>query len=349
MKKLVGCLLVMGLCLGLVGCGDNSKANVNTEDKQKIEAGLEKLKNLEQNYIITTTMQAPDGDVSYIEVQTTDGDSYTEYPIDGDGNLGILSEDVTADTQYVLSDWLSSDGSFHLVSEKDGDSVFYTLPKTYASRCKSRKYMYLDVMLDRFTEIKFDKTIQANIGAGEESLDLYKCKLPAETVKTIIGIGNYGLYESIKTDYADNENLVKLCDYYLNDLNMNLTFSDAIVTVGLSNGVVRYLGLEVGGLGTRLYMTKTIITPDFELRAKPDFSTAVDYTTTIQDLADYVASFDSYEDALNEINKGNYATPNSAVEEVPNSESIIIDDTSEATTEAGVGSDTDSNSEEDTK
>ena len=306
MKKLVGILLVGLMCLGLVGCGSNTNTNINTEDKQKVEQALEKLKNLQEGYMIATTLQAPDGNISYIEVVSPEGFSYTEYPVDGDGNLGVLNTEDMATNEYTLTDWLDSDGTFYLVNSDDTNLV-YTLPKTYATRVSSRKYGYLDVMMDRFTEFKYYKDTTANIGLGDESLSLYRCTLPSDVVKTIVGIGSYGLYDSIKTDYQSNSNLVKLCDFYLKDLDMNLTFSDAIVTIGLVDDSVRYLSIEVGGLGTRMYLTKTFLPlRDTEIKSRPDFSNSEDYVVTLQNLADFVSKYDSYEDAIDAINNGEF-------------------------------------------
>ena len=79
---------------------------------------------------------------------------------------------------------------------------------------------------------------------------------------------------------------------------MNLTFSDAIVTIGVSDDMLKYMSLETGGLGTRLYLTKSVIMGSISPRQEPDFSEAKDYTTTLQEKADYISEFDSYDEIL---------------------------------------------------
>lgn len=308
-KKLLSILLVGGM-IGLTACSGGT-TSVDSKAKSEVESALSKLENYEDIYLVSTLLDSPEGDISYVEVNTSSG-SYTEYPVTDTGEVGKASdsedEDTTknSETAYMLSDWLCNDGNFYLVgsednsgdSSKEATSTFYKLPKSYVELCKNRDSMYVRTMLSKFTSIEFYKETTADIGNGDETLKLYRCKLPSKEVQNILGVGSKGLYESLKSDYSDNKNLVKLCDYYLDELDMNLTFSDAIVTLGVSDDMLKYMSLETGGLGTRLYLTKSVIMGSISPRQEPDFSEAKDYTTTLQEKADYISEFDSYDEIL---------------------------------------------------
>ena len=114
-----------------------------------------------------------------------------------------------------------------------------------------------------------------------------------------------------------------MCDYYIDDFDFRLVTSDANVYIGVDiNGVLRYMCLEVGGLGARLYMTKIVVElGNSNPRDLPDFSTAVDFSVTLSDLADFVASYDSYEDALDALSSMPEVDSNLGREETNDSES----------------------------
>ena len=78
--------------------------------------------------------------------------------------------------------------------------------------------------------------------------------------------------------------------------------SDANVTIGIVDGVLRYVQIETGGLGSRLYSTKSIMLSDVDVRQEPDFSNVDTYESTLKDMADYVSKYDSYEDAMKALN-----------------------------------------------
>lgn len=84
---------------------------------------------------------------------------------------------------------------------------------------------------------------------------------------------------------------------------MLMTFSDANIMLGVdANGCLRYMGLETGGLGQRMYYTKVLINPNnTNFRDLPDTSGAVALRENFVDTADYVAGFDSYEEAMHEL------------------------------------------------
>lgn len=315
-KKFVSLCLAFIMVLSIVGCSSNKDEitdNIDKESKEKIQTALDNLKSYEGDYIISNMLEAPDGNASYLDVKTSNG-SYTEYPVE--------SEDKESDmVSYSLSDWLSSNNKdyYILVTDSEDNTVFAKCPSDYAELCSSRNLMYVDKMIDKFTSIKYMETITANIGNGNENIALYRCELPSDVVTEILGIGTLGLYNSIQKNYSDNKDIQKFCEYYLKDLKMSMTFSDAVVTVGISDNLLKYVSIEVGGLGTRLYSTRALITGNVEVRDIPDLSNSVDYVTTIQDYASYIASFDSYEEAIKKMNE-NTSNINEQIETESSSE-----------------------------
>lgn len=318
------------LACSFIGCsgklGGNEK--VNKEYKAELEEALYKLKTTE-GYIVQTYMEAPDGNAAYLEV-VKDGGSYTEYPVDADGNItDSLLGGSSGNGDYALADWLDADGNSWIVqTDSAGDLVYYSLPQSYGRKCLSRNVGYFDLMLDSFTEVeKQADTETADIGDGSEEYTLYKCKLPSDVVKEILGMNTYGLYSAYKDDSKTEDNIKTLCGYYIDELNMSLTFSDANVMVAVADGQLRQLTIEVGGLGTRLYVTKSFLTKgEYEVRERPDFTDSKDYMETMREVADYVAGFDTYEEALKAMNNG----------EVPNVSSGVTKDIKEAEEEEDV-------------
>ena len=68
------------------------------------------------------------------------------------------------------------------------------------------------------------------------------------------------------------------------------------------NKVLRTFSLEVGGLGSRLYLTKTVLYGVYQDEKEPDFSECKSYASSIEDLADYLAkSGKDYSTAINEM------------------------------------------------
>lgn len=306
-KKFASLALSVIVSFSLCACAtvDTSES---TDDKSKeykkiIRDSATKLNTTFTDYIIANTLNAPDGDTEYLEVVHEDL-SYSEYSIDSDNNLGTLQYGSADTISYVLTDWLNSDGKYYLFSsDKDDKSVIYSIPDNYNSFVKDRPFLYVNKLLDNAKSIEDFGDMELDLGNGVETVKTYKIKVKNEVLKEILGVSSYGIYKSIVDDKDTDANVKKLCGYYLEDLDMNLTFSDANVVVGVDNdGILKYMCLETGGLGTRLYLTKAIVaTRNNNLREVPDFSEAVPYTTTFKELADYVATFDTYDDALDAI------------------------------------------------
>lgn len=291
-------LSILFIAFLILPVSDN-KSNVNKENYDKVSKGLENLENFKDDYIVSHILDAPDGSVSYLNVSTGNF-NYNEYPVDKDGNIGAVDEDAKEIT-YTLTDWLDSSAYYTLYGD-DKESGFAELPSSYVDKIKSRKYMYLDIMLDKFTSIEYDGVSKVNLGSGDKLIHIYTCNLPSSVVKEILGMYTVEMYACVKDEYSADKNIKKFCEFYLDDMNRNLACSDGIVTVGIDDaGLIRFVGIDVGGLGTRLSYSMTLVTDIKDtLRTRPiELESAVPYKTVIQEYANFVAQFDSYTDALN--------------------------------------------------
>lgn len=303
-KKSLSCALGIVMLVSLSACSSTNSttesASLNQEYVSTVANAAQKLKDTYTDYIVSTTLEAPDGDMEYIEVQHG-GENYTEYSVDSDGNIGTISYGSSDSISYQLVDWFTSEGDYYTFDvDTDGNDVVYSYPEEYNSYIEDRCMLYVDNLLDNATSISAYDDMTLDLGDGEETFTCYKIKVPSSTVKDILGARSYGVYASLMTSEGEDSSISTLCSYYLEDLNMNLTFSDANVYVGIdNNNILRYMSLETGGLGTRMYYTKVVVdTSNSNVRETPDFANAVAYTTTLQELADFVASYDSYDSAL---------------------------------------------------
>lgn len=300
--------LVRLLCLSLVGgtiltgCSgmtpkDTSK--VSKEDVEEIKTAIKELKT-NSDYLIQNTIESPDGTGSYLEV-VHDGGSYTEYPVDEEGVVtdATLMDEDSAGT-YALSDWIDADGSMFLVyQDNENNSGYYSLPQSYGKDMLSRNVGFVDEMVDNFTSIEQEEKELSLDGSSSEKYTLYRCTLPAEVIKKILGSTTYGLYSNYAESEETDKGVKDLCEYYLEDLDMSLTFSDANVSLAVADGNLRQVVIEVGGLGTRMYVTKTFIMDgEYEIRERPDFSKALDYEESMKEIADFVEDYDSYDEAM---------------------------------------------------
>lgn len=341
-KKIFSLALCGVMLVSLSACsGSNSDtAKLNEDYVKTVRDAAEKLNSTYTDYIVTTTLEAPDGDTQYLEVKHGDV-SYTEYSVDDDNKVGTVAYGSSDSITYSLTDWLTKDGKYYMFgADNDGNSVTYSLPDSYKDLVSDRVMLYANKFLDTAISINKYDDLTLNLGEGEETYTGYKVKVPASTVKDVLGVATYGVYKTVEDDKSTSANIKKLCSYYLEDLNMNLTFSDANVIMGIdSDGILKYVCLEVGGLGTRLYYTKAVVaTKNSNVRSTPDVSNAKTYASSLSDLADYVADYDNYEDAVKALNNKSSLT-NSSTE----SSTETTTESTESTTES-----TESVSEEDT-
>ena len=315
-KKGIAGLLVAGvLCTFLTSC--------STSNNQLIKNAVKNLENLQDDYQISNVLQAPEGSLCYVEI--VNGDiSYTEYPVDKDGNYGAVSyQDITEETEYVLTDWITGELGYTYVN----DESWVSFPSSYTKLLKNRDTMYMNLLVSKLKDVKYVEDTTLDIGMGSETMQVYTAKLKSEDVKTILGMNTLNLYKSIKSS-SDDSNIDKLCDYYIDDVDFSLVFSDGNLTLGVIDGVLRYFQLEVGGLGSRLYLTKCVLMNDVTLRETPDFSNVVKYEDTLKELADYVSGYDSFEDALAGLESDSTESEESTNSDEESSEEVNSDENS---------------------
>ena len=311
------------------------------ENNKVISNALEKLENYKKNYYVTTIIDTNNSNTNYIEFNLKNGVSYTEYPIQSDGSVGdILSEDIVG---YSMSDWITDDGKMYMVNQytDSSDTVYDStmkLPDSFAEYCKSRRVFYLDKVIDYLHDYKEKSDVTMDFGDGDESVSMYECTLDGEHVRDMLNVDSYVLFSKIAEEYKDNKNIAKFCKYYLDDVEKDLTYSDAKVTIGIASKKIVYMQLEVGGLGQRLYLTRvfTKMGSDMKPSDTPNFDDSKDYVKEkIQDDADYIASFDSAEDAIKALNVELYNMPepdnvnDDGMEKIEQKEEAVSDEENE--------------------
>lgn len=313
-KKFLSFALCGIMLVSLSACSNGQEtAQLNSECVTAVKDAAAKLNSTYTDYIITTTLEAPDGDTQYLEVKHEDT-SYTEYSVSDDNEVGTIAYGSADSITYSLTDWLTKDGKYYMFgSDNDGNSVTYSLPTAYKDLVSDRVMLYANKFVDNALSIEKYDDLTLNLGDGSQTYTSYKVKVPASVVKDVLGVSTYGVYKTIEDDKDTSANIKKLCSYYLEDLDMNLTFSDANVILGIdSDGILKYACLEVGGLGTRLYYTKAVVaTKNSNVRSTPDFTNAQTYASSLSDLADYVADYDSYDDAVKALNEKSSLTNSS--------------------------------------
>lgn len=308
-KKLTSLAIGVVVAVSLCACGtvkkDTNKASNNQKYEKIIRDASKKLRSTYADYIVTNTIESPNDTSEYLEVMHGDV-SYTEYSVDKDNKLGTIKYGTSNSISYALTDWLDSDGKYYMfTTDKDKKSVIYKLNEGYKKYVEDRPYLYVNKLLDSATSISKYDDLTLDLGEGSEKFDSYKIKVKGSALKEIFGANSYGMYKSLVDDKSTDKNIVKLCKYYLQDLDMNLTFSDANVVVGIdTNGILKYVCIEAGGLGSRMYFTKAVVaTKNNNVRNTPDFTNAVDFSTSLKELADYVSSYKNYDEALKALNE----------------------------------------------
>lgn len=324
MKKFGLSLVMMGVVsLSCIGCGQKSNISsdalsVDSTALKEVKNAVETLKNLDNSYIVETAIEAPSDNFAYIEVNTPSG-NYTEYPVSEDGEVGTLFYGSSDSMQYILMDLISNDGHYYSFDSSGDELAMTVYPDEYKDWVDGRSLLYVEDMLDDFISLeKLDTTIDVTLDDGEMKLTSYQGVLKSDKVRNILGNNNIGIYESLIASEEDGSNVQNLCKQYLKDSEFLMTFSDANVVIGVdSSGCLRYMGLETGGLGARMYYTKVVISPNnTNFRELPDTSNAVALRDLYVDTADYVAGFDSYEDAMHALNHHDAVEPDEFYNEI---------------------------------
>lgn len=307
MKKRLVLGLVLVVALSMVGCSETTSKPQDVDSREEvltredacvkeIENGLTLLKNKKENYIIENAIESADETIYNITVNTDKG-SYTEYPVDADGNYGTLVFGSSDTMSYNISDWLDKDANNYYLFVSDGkeDATIYKLCAAYAEFLQTRRYFYVDYMLPLFTYVRNSDPISYRDETGTlHSLKCFECGLPAENVKEILSLQSYGQYKYTAEDENVNDNIKALLKYYMKLLDRPLTFADAKVLIGLDDdGMIAYVGMETGGAGNYFYFTQYLIEPDAttNLREVPDFSNTVPYESQFEEIAAFVSTY----------------------------------------------------------
>lgn len=222
-------------------------------------------------YIVSTVINTPIGSSSYLEVNTPSA-SYTEVPYnDGTNNA------------YVLFDWLTSDNKLYEVNayatEENADKLWLSMPDNLGVELSGRKTMYAELLSKGLYDCKENGEKDLNLGkASTSKVKMYKGKIKSETVKELFKKDSYSLYSELKEQCRvenDKDSMNKVSDY-MNQLDRNLTFSDAEFEFGIYDDDLVYWSLTTGGLGSSMRVTKQLIVTEFQLRETPDFSKVTD-------------------------------------------------------------------------
>ena len=272
--------------------------------KSTLETALNSTKGLREGYVISNYLDSPIESQSYLTVLLEDG-SYTEYPVDNDGNI-ITDTSVSAVSDYVVFDWITKDAMYTVNTSYTGNgagSLWIKMPDDYASKSSNRDSMHLDWILDNAEDFKSSDKKDINLGGVSASADMYSFTLPADKVGELMGFDTYYLYDTLKEEgeNKDDENVVSLADTYLDELGMSLTYSMGQCEVGVVDGAIRYFRLDVGGLGTRMSLIKTLLQEDVGVRSTPDFSSCGNYYDDFKVFADYVKESGSLGNAIDNL------------------------------------------------
>lgn len=305
MKKLVALLLSAVMVFGLCACdsGGSSGTAGGTVDKEAvttIKAAAKKLNDTYSNYIISTAIESSYGASEFIECVRGD-DIYTDYSIDSEGNVGTSSYGSADTIQYALSDW-EHDGKFYSFSmDEDGNEVVFTFPSNYATKYNhDREFLWVNRMLEQATLVKQIDDMTLTLEGTQEQFTAYEIEIPSTLVAELLNADTYGVYSSLKDDEKAGSNIYKFCEYYLKDISRVMAYTDGVVTVAIdSNGILKFMSLETGGLGSLMYVTKAVVdVRNQNVRDTPDFTGAIPIASTMTEIADFVAQYPDYESAM---------------------------------------------------
>ncbi len=307
-------IVLIGMCVYIgTTSSKNSKATTETSvavNKSVLTDALNELKK-KDSFIVTTYVNAPMGNTSYIEYVTPDtsatlvDDNYIETP--------FQQIDLTT-VNYRYND-LIKDGHMYMFYDNvdtEGKTIteVYQAPDEYAKECSARSYMFFDLMKDDIKDLEFVETAyDTDLGNGPVAMDVYKGKLDSKIVKKIMGNGTISLYESVKKN-SQNEGMQKLMGWLIDDIDFTMQYSDANVIVGISDGMLIYVNLEIGGLGTKMYVTKCYIenTDVATKLAVPSIANAVPYEELYANYAEMALNYDSMEGLYNAVYSQNNPT-----------------------------------------
>lgn len=309
-------LLLIGICtyVGVTSKNQSgtTKSAGTTANKSVLVEALNNLKR-KDTFIISTYISAPMGDSSYIEYVTP---QFSATMID-ENNMEVPYQQIDlANAHYKYND-LIKDGHMYFFYEESEDenkvvTQTYISPDNYVKECEPRRYMFFDLMKDNIKDLKFEQTTSIDLGNGEVSMDIYSGVISSDIVKKILGNGTVALYSCVK-DSTNNEGLKKMMGWLIDDIEFTLVYSDAKILVGVVDDTLAYVNLEIGGLGTKMYVTKCYIenTDAVKNIEMPSIEGAVTYENLYADYADMALNFDSMEEMYNAL----YNTNNTITED----------------------------------
>ena len=148
-KKFLSFALCGIMLVSLSACSNGQETvQLNSEYVTAVKDAAAKLNLTYTDYIITTTLEAPDGDTQYLEVKHEDT-SYTEYSVSDDNEVGTIAYGSADSITYSLTDWLTKDGKYYMFgSDNDGNSVTYSLPIAYKDLVSDRVMLYANKFVD---------------------------------------------------------------------------------------------------------------------------------------------------------------------------------------------------------
>ena len=231
--------------------------------KRELSSSIKNLEKIE-SYGVTSFYSNPDGTESaYAEFTTPAGDR-TEAYYDASGSI-LPYQNLSGNFTTFTSDYITPEGNMYFTDSTEDGLVYYEVPKAYADLTKDRRTMYADILLDGLLEIESVDDETFDIGNGEETFKMYK-----------------GIVDG---------------DSIMDEIDFTLNFGDAEVIFGVSNGVLKYVDTVVGGLGTKMSITKCIITDNIANTDLPDFTDAKAFVEVFRETADFCEPYNSMEEA----------------------------------------------------
>ena len=326
---LVALFLVVGLVILFVTTKPKNNPNetegeiyteLSTDENRKVlETALDNLKS-EEKYVITTYLTMGSDGSSYIDIVEPNG-SYTMYNMEDDSKAfqELVAESETGIAEgYIMNDYLDKDGNLYFLSDsydEEGNSVLeaYKTPDEYGKLTKERTTMYAGWVVPNLTDIEFKETVDTDFGVGTVNMDVYEGVLSSDIVKKILGHGSSTLYETVSNS-TESEGMKKLMGWLKEDSDFSLYFSDANVILGIVDDKLVYMNLEVGGLGTRMYLTKCVllgdIVDDYIIEEYPVTENALSYENIYSDIGEMALDYDNLEDLYDALYSGTVTDDN---------------------------------------
>ena len=312
-KALVGVIVVLvlvlvGLCIYVISNSPNKPNQTAVETGAEVNKSVltDALNNLKkkENFIVTTYVNAPMGNTSYIEYVTPTSSA----TLVDDVNIETPYQQVDQSTaQYRYND-LIKDGHmyfFYENADENGNPIteVYQAPDEYAKECGIRSYMFFDLIKDNIQDLKYAETTSGtDLGNGPVDMVVYEGKISSDIVKRILGNGTVVLYDTVRKT-TDNEGLKKMMGWLIDDIEFTMQYSDANVLIGVADDTLVYLNLEIGGLGTKMYVTKCFIedTSVAQKMTEPSTEGAITYENLYADYAEMALNYDSMDDMYDAI------------------------------------------------